>query len=239
MIARAIRDLIVKLAPSLFGEDLDPAGDPLPDMLTRLFRVAHEGVSRGGLAELSGSTAALAIVDTAAGVLTCAHVGDSRLVVASADGGQIFFETTDHDIEGEEEQRITEAGGDVRDRTVSGVSSRRVFLPGLEYPGLAMARSIGDAQVHGYGVIPEPTVTVGVALPPGGVVVVGSDGVWDQVSPQEAVAHVATAASGDPEEAARSLVQEAQARWLQGGGDVDDASAVVVYLPSHEETQTR
>eukprot|EP00446_Apocalathium_sp_SHHI-4_P049213 CAMPEP_0177395396 /NCGR_PEP_ID=MMETSP0368-20130122/56125_1 /TAXON_ID=447022 ORGANISM="Scrippsiella hangoei-like, Strain SHHI-4" /NCGR_SAMPLE_ID=MMETSP0368 /ASSEMBLY_ACC=CAM_ASM_000363 /LENGTH=202 /DNA_ID=CAMNT_0018861969 /DNA_START=67 /DNA_END=675 /DNA_ORIENTATION=- len=120
---------------------------------------------------------------------------------------------------------------DVRERMVSGVVARRVFIPGQELPGLAMSRSLGDVQAHNLGVSAEPSIHEGIPMASGSILIVGSDGIWDKVPALEAIALVAAeVAGGSVEFAAAALVSEARARWLLDGGDVDDASAVVVFL---------
>lgn len=232
-IAKGVRDLVAQLAPKLFAEDLEPAGDALPDVLRRLFNVAHHGVAEGGFADFSGTTATLAIVDAVTGVVTCAHVGDSRLVIA-ADSMHIRFESPNHELLGEELRRVLVASGEVRERMVSGVVARRVFIPGQELPGLAMSRSLGDVQAHNLGVSADPSIHEGIPMASGSILIVGSGGIWDKVPALEAVALVvAEVAGGSVEFAAAALVSEARARWLLDGGglgDVDDASAVVVFL---------
>jgi len=229
-IAKGVRDLVAQLAPKLFAEDLEPAGDALPDVLRRLFNVAHHGVADGGFADFSGTTGTLAIVDAVTGVVTCAHVGDSRLVIA-ADSMHIRFESPNHELLGDELRRVLIASGEVRERMVSGVVARRVFIPGQELPGLAMSRSLGDVQAHNLGVSADPSIHEGIPMASGSILIVGSDGIWDKVPALEAIALVAAeVAGGSVEFAAAALVSEARARWLLDGGDVDDASAVVVFL---------
>lgn len=234
IIARAIRDLVAQLAPELFGGDTGHSGDSLPDVFRRLFHVAHQGVVRGGLGDLSGTTATIVLIDTARGVLSYAHVGDSRLIVSSVDSVRVLCETTDHDVDGEEGRRILAAGGEVRERLVSGIAARRVFVPGQDFPGLAMSRALGDVQAHQLGVTADPTVAVDVPLPPGSAVTIGSDGIWDMLSAGEAAALVAAEVESGTGAAAAALVAEARGRWLRRGGYVDDVSAVVVFLPGHQ-----
>jgi serine/threonine protein phosphatase PrpC len=220
-IAAAVRDLFAQVAPLL------PASSDtsLPLAFSRLFAVAEEATQRTGLADLSGTTAAAAIVDATSGLVSAAHVGDSRLLLAIGPPTQVAFQTIDHIIDKSAEERILEQGGEVRQMTIAGVVGARVFLPGSDMPGLNMARAIGDTQARSVGVTSEPTVTAPLSLPPGSALVVASDGVWEKLS-SETVASIAL--SMDAEAAAKELVRASENCWLLDGGDIDDITAVVV-----------
>eukprot|EP00049_Salpingoeca_infusionum_P014073 m.262221 g.262221 ORF g.262221 m.262221 type:complete len:114 (+) comp15588_c0_seq1:31-372(+) len=59
--------------------------------------------------------------------------------------------------------------------------------------------------------------------------ILGSDGVWDHMTNEEAVA--LTAKYDTPQAASHAIVKEARKRWMQrGGGYIDDVTAVVVFL---------
>eukprot|EP00928_Gymnodinium_smaydae_P060024 TRINITY_DN4356_c0_g2_i3.p1 TRINITY_DN4356_c0_g2~~TRINITY_DN4356_c0_g2_i3.p1 ORF type:complete len:719 (-),score=121.16 TRINITY_DN4356_c0_g2_i3:1928-3973(-) len=199
----------------------------LPAELSRCFREAHETLQREGLAHFAGTTATVALLDAAAGVMTVAHVGDSTLLVAS--GTEVEFSTREHRVDAETERRVLARGGEVR--TTRGAAypqdgpTRRICGRGTELPGLAMARSLGDAQAHALGALCEPDIS-SVPLDSGALVVLASDGVWD-VTPARDVADFLAAAPGDATHMARGLAARARARWPLGH-DIDDITAVVV-----------
>lgn len=228
LVAAKAREFFEQRGPGLMQMGDDHGAGHIPDLLHRLFGLAHEAVDRTGLAEWSGTTAVVALIDVAAQVFTTAHVGDSRLVLGC--GSEVHFETADHVVDEAAERRVVAAGGDVRALTVSGVAARRVFLRGLEYPGLGMSRALGDTQAHAVGVLSEPTVT-NVRLAPGSAIILASDGVWEKVAPRTA-ANIVARRGGDASAAAQALVTEARSRWLEDGGDIDDISAVVVQIPA-------
>lgn len=222
-----------------FAEDLAklteaaPMDQVLPRQFANLFSLAQDGLRRGGLAEWSGTTGTLAMIDTEAGCVVCAYVGDSRLIICH--NQRVLFATSDHDVDDEAERRVTAAGGEVRRMWVSGIDARRVFLRGSDIPGLSMSRALGDLQASAVGVLNEPSIHTCVQIPGGSAVVLASDGLWEKVTTQE-VAAITTAAlklKGDDQGAAvaaKALVSEARSRWIQEGGDVDDITAVVVHL---------
>merc|ERR1719329_1423914 len=158
----------------------------LPGALRDAFLSTHMALETRGLAETGGCTATVAVVDALAQTITAAHVGDSRLAVVS--GNRVIFETTDHVFDEEAEARVRSSGGEVRLETCHGSTAHRLFQPGSDYPGLAMSRSLGDAQCHRLGVVAEPTVQSGVRLSPGSSLIVASDGIWEHM-PSSSVAH--------------------------------------------------
>lgn len=222
-----------------FAEDLAklteaaPMDQVLPRQFANLFSLAQDGLRRGGLAEWSGTTGTLAMIDTEAGCVVCAYVGDSRMIICH--NQRVLFATSDHDVDDEAERRVTAAGGEVRRMWVSGIDARRVFLRGSDIPGLSMSRALGDLQASAVGVLNEPSIHTCVQIPGGSAVILASDGLWEKVTTQE-VAAITTAAlklKGDDQGAAvaaKALVSEARSRWIQEGGDVDDITAVVVHL---------
>lgn len=233
VIATTTRDIFGKIATEILNpidDGMAPLGGRearVPEALSRLFSVAQEHLERGGFAEWSGTTATVALIDSATWSITSAHVGDSRLVVANNPNG-VCFETADHRIDGIAERRIIANGGDVREMTVSGVSAKRVFMQGYHLPGLSMSRALGDTQVHSVGVLSEPSIHTSIEFAPGSVLVVASDGIWEKVGTHDAVVN-ALSSEGDPDAAAVGLVVDARSRWLRCGGDVDDITAVVVH----------
>ncbi|CAE7315332.1 unnamed protein product [Symbiodinium natans] len=140
MLFARFADTLAKLAED---QTVNPEAS-VPRHMAHLFAVAQDGLERGGLAEWSGTTATLALIDAEAGVVICAYVGDSRMVICH--NQKVLFETLDHDIDHTAACRIAAAGGEVRQMLVSGIDARRVFLKGADVPGLAMSRALGDMQ---------------------------------------------------------------------------------------------
>eukprot|EP00164_Ancoracysta_twista_P001951 GFYU01002562.1.p2 GENE.GFYU01002562.1~~GFYU01002562.1.p2 ORF type:complete len:111 (-),score=22.24 GFYU01002562.1:237-569(-) len=97
--------------------------------------------------------------------------------------------------------------------------------------GLAMSRSFGDNEAHEYGVSATPTISPFVPLKHIEKMIICSDGVWeffdDDKGVVEAVSMVQShSAKARPD---RSLVAEAQRRWMvEVGNYQDDISCIIV-----------
>lgn len=131
----------------------------------------------------------------------------------------------------EEYSRITEAGGRVFSIRYSDgvVGPPRVWLGSSNIPGLAMSRSIGDFVVHQVGVVSTPDMYE-VDLDPSTdrIVVIATDGLWDQVSNEEAISIAAK--HKDAKKAVSALVELARSRWLHNEKSIDDITVCIIYL---------
>ena len=110
----------------------------------------------------------------------------------------------------------------------------RVWMKNLWVPGLSMSRSLGDSIAHRVGVTPEPEIRTHEVVENDRFIVVATDGIWEFVSNEEAVAIVA--ACDAPEEAATTLAREAFKRWKQrnDGEIIDDITVLVATLRNIE-----
>lgn len=154
----------------------------------------------------AGSTASTAIV--VGDRLIVANVGDSRAVVCK--GGEAIAVSKDHKPDrSEERQRIEDAGGFVMwagTWRVGGV--------------LAVSRAFGDKLLKQY-VVADPDIKEEVVDKTLEFLILASDGLWDVVSNEEAVAMVRPIP--DPEQAAEKLLLEAFQR-----GSSDNITVVIV-----------
>uniref|UniRef100_A0A453NBT3 protein-serine/threonine phosphatase n=3 Tax=Aegilops tauschii TaxID=37682 RepID=A0A453NBT3_AEGTS len=154
----------------------------------------------------AGSTASTAIL--VGGRLVVANVGDSRAVVSK--GGKAIAVSRDHKPDQtDERQRIEEAGGFVMwagTWRVGGV--------------LAVSRAFGDKLLKQY-VVADPEIKEEVVDSSLEFLILASDGLWDVVTNDEAVAMVKPVE--DPEQAAKGLLQEASQR-----GSADNITVVIV-----------
>merc|ERR1712066_543730 len=145
--------------------------------------------------------------------------------------GEAITLTRDHKPNLKDERaRIEKAGGRV---VFDGYANHRVYAKNGRYPGLNMSRCLGDLMGHAdAGCSAEPEVSERVLTPEDHVLLVCSDGVWEFMSADEAVAHVHKYPAAEAQKAAETLAKEAWDRWIkeEGGAVVDDITVVLVRL---------
>ncbi|XP_006641118.2 protein phosphatase 1D [Lepisosteus oculatus] len=207
-----------------------------------------------GLPSTSGTTASVVVIR--GDKMFVAHVGDSGVVVGLQDHPSDQFVralevTQDHKPElPRERERIEGLGGSVIKK--SGVNRVVWKRPRLTHNGpvrrstvidqipfLAVARALGDLWSYDFYsgefvVSPEPDTSV-LTLDPRQhrYIILGSDGLWNMVPPQDAVS-----ICQDNEEAmvqcgvtnAQQLVSHALLRWRQRMLRADNTSAIVISL---------
>jgi protein phosphatase 1L len=165
----------------------------------------------------SGSTLCLALLLD--DVLCVAHVGDSRAVLAQ--GAKAVPLTADH----------TASSASEAERIYTADPSAIVTADGYLYGELAVSRGLGSAHLkadsskRAYVATPEVT---SIQLGPGDdFVVLATDGLWDKVSSQAAVAAArrSLAEQKDAAAASKALVDRAQKL-----GSGDNISVVVLLL---------
>ncbi|KAI4896649.1 hypothetical protein NFI96_029907 [Prochilodus magdalenae] len=212
-----------------------------------------------GLPSTSGTTASVVVIRRDR--MYVAHVGDSAVVLGvqdDPDDETIRAEeiTQDHKPElPKERKRIEGLGGSVIKK--SGVNRVVWKRPRLTHNGpvrrstvidqipfLAVARALGDLWSYDFYsgefvVSPEPdTAVIKLDLKRHRYVILGSDGLWNMVSPQEAVSMCqetdrAKARSQRTKEnvcSAHELVNHALQRWSQRMLRADNTSAIVISL---------
>ncbi|KAJ7990110.1 hypothetical protein DPEC_G00296920 [Dallia pectoralis] len=211
-----------------------------------------------GLPSTSGTTASVVVIR--GDRMFVAHVGDSAVVLGVQDDPTDQFiraveVTQDHKPElPKERERIEGLGGSVIKK--SGVNRVVWKRPRLTHNGpvrrstvidqipfLAVARALGDLWSYDFYsgefvVSPEPDTCV-LTLDPRKhrYIILGSDGLWNMVPPQDAVSMCQ-----DNDEAmapcgvssARQLVSHALLRWRQRLLRADNTSAIVIAL--HDPT---
>ncbi|XP_027329217.1 probable protein phosphatase 2C 59 isoform X1 [Abrus precatorius] len=165
----------------------------------------------------AGSTASTAIL--VGDRLLVANVGDSRAVICR--GGNAIAVSRDHKPDQtDERQRIEDAGGFVMwagTWRVGGV--------------LAVSRAFGDRLLKQY-VVADPEIQEEKVDSSLEFLILASDGLWDVVSNEEAVAM--TKPIEDAEEAAKRLMQEAYQR-----GSSDNITCVVVRFLMNQGASSR
>lgn len=211
------------------------------EMLSEVFQKTQRLISQlDGMqklnAQMSGTTATVAIHDHASNKLTLSHVADSTCVLGEyTDSSKTKLKaralTRDHkpDLQ-DERSRIEQAGGRV---IFDGFANHRVYASNGRYPGLNMSRCLGDLLGHeeaGCSCVPEVSeIQLG---PLSHVLLLCSDGVWEFITPEEAVSLVSEYPPAKAMDAANKLAKEAWDRWVheEDGMVVDDITAIVVHL---------
>lgn len=180
--------------------------------------------------ELSGTTASVVIVN--GNKLISAHVGDSKAVLGRRTQGGFEAEvlTKDHKPQYVKERaRIEACGGEIK-RLPRDVPDR-IFKPGTRLPGLSLSRAIGDQEAHSLGVTHIPEVTSLTLTPCHSFILLCSDGVWEFISPQDAVSLVGQFKPQQAQEAAEKLTNLAWQKWqVEEQQRVDDITVVLGYL---------
>ncbi|RLN08670.1 hypothetical protein C2845_PM11G01640 [Panicum miliaceum] len=181
--------------------------------------------------DFSGTTAVCAIKQGRD--LIVANLGDSRAVLATmSDTGYLSAVqlTTDQKPNlPQEAERIKRCNGRVfalKDEP----SVPRVWLPGEDCPGLAMARSLGDFRLKRHGVVSEPQVAHRRVGRGDLFIILATDGVWDVLSNEEVVSIVC--ATPRKQHASKAVAEAAAQRWRTRypSSRVDDCSAVCLFL---------
>jgi len=189
--------------------------------------------------QASGSTAVACAwrVDGNTVTVVSANAGDSRCVVGSETSRKVLYETADHKPNTPaEKERIENSGGEVRTQTYpDGWVNHRIFVKGEDYPGLCMARTLGDQSVKDYGVIATPeceTHKVKIDDKDNGIpfILLASDGVWEFLDSDFVVKAVAKKIATDgAKRTVEKLQREAKKRWRAEEGDYcDDITSVLV-----------
>ncbi|MCO5564738.1 hypothetical protein L7F22_018406 [Adiantum nelumboides] len=183
-----------------------------------------------------GSTAATAVLlplSDGKQQLIAANVGDARVLLSrSSKALQLSF---DHKPNVEAERKRIEAKNPTPRKPLVVNVNGTWRVGGL----LALSRAFGDAYLKdwsdgkmdgargGFGLTAEPTVAVETLGTDDDLIILGTDGLFEEISNQEIVDICRTARStSSAESIAKKLIQVAQKR-----GVTDDVSAVVVFLP--------
>lgn len=236
-----ISNFVKEYIPKLIVKDTRFRSDDMPQMLVDLFRktqglISHMDQTKKLSAQMSGTTATVVIHDLMQNKLTIGHVADSTAVLGewvdsskSKTKGRAL--TRDHkpDLK-DEKARIEKAGGRV---VFDGYANHRVYAKNGRYPGLNMSRCLGDLLGHqDAGCIADPETSELTLDPSAHVLLLCSDGVWEFITADEAVALVSDHPPAKAMLAAERLAKEAWDRWIreEGGSVVDDITCILVHL---------
>ena len=179
----------------------------------------------------SGSTCILIIIIDKK-VLSI-NIGDSRAIMVK--GHKTIIElTSDQKPENElEKERILSKGGEIRQLIDNNepIGPMRVFLPHENYPGIAMARSIGDKIASSIGVFSEPEIKEFDIESNCKYIIIGSDGVYEFLT-NEKIAHYANKyyKSNDAKECCEFIVKKSTELWTKYDTVIDDITIIVIFF---------
>jgi len=210
------------------------------EALRRAFQSAQKDLesSFGPMQVYSGATVIMCCIDREADSIWSAHVGDSRLVVGDMDTGEPVHCSIEHKAHDADEYKRLEAAGAqvIQKRYDDGEVVSRIFIPKTGVPGLAMSRSMGDGCLKKYGVTAEPDIinitdSWKSCASPG--MIMGSDGLWDTVSPEEACSTISARyrSRRDMKAGLENLTRRSQRRWIEAEGDYCDDVTVAFVAP--------
>jgi serine/threonine protein phosphatase PrpC len=186
----------------------------------RVFTQACNQILNDPAGKESGTTATVALVDTAAQRVSIANVGDSTALVIDP-RGSIIFASQDHKATNESEaQRLRARGGTIQNGRVIAKSPNQYMTEAT----LAMTRAIGDSQFATQGVNGEPEIIPDVKFESGSSLIIASDGVWDFVSRDEAARMNMKLT---PQDFAQQIVNVARSKWMNAHPTTCDDITVV------------
>jgi len=199
-----------KCAEELHGY-LEPgkARAEMPAIFEKAYALMHKGMpQRGGACALT-----VLIRDNEIWV---ANVGDSRCVLLTASDVERL--SVDHKPNDEtEKRRIEEKGGKVE---WDGKGKCWRIQPG----NCAVARALGDRSVP--GVSQQPSVRMRALDASAKLLVLGSDGLWDEIDDKELTRHVLRYGTDGAHVLAQRLLKTCMEKRTSG----DNTSIIVVYL---------
>jgi serine/threonine protein phosphatase PrpC len=183
----------------------------------------------------SGST--LNIVLIVNNLVYCANVGDSRAVLAKKrpKEWEAVALSKDHKPDVNEEKiRIESSGGRVEaymDESGEFSGPARVWMCKLDYPGIAISRSLGDSVAGSIGVISIPDVTITQLEPFDKFIVIGSDGLFEFIQNEEIIRIASNHwKNKNPQAACLALVRASDERWRREEESIDDITCICAFI---------
>lgn len=236
-----VSNYVKEALPKLLLRDQRFRTDAMPALLVDSFKRAQALVSCADRmkklsAQMSGTTATVAVHDFISNKLWVAHVADSTCVLGHyTDSTKTTLKgvalTRDHKPNLKDEKaRIEKAGGRV---VFDGYANHRVYAKNGRYPGLNMSRCLGDLMGHAdAGCSCEPEVLTRPLEPTDHLLLLCSDGVWEFITPQAAVDKVGKVPACEAMSTAEGLAKDAWDCWIreEGGTVVDDITVVLKYF---------
>ncbi len=172
-------------------------------------------------------------------LIVSVNLGDSRGIIGKLNDNKWSYELLSRDhkpSEIDEALRIKYKNGDIHpylDENGNFSGPNRVWLKSQGIPGLAMTRSFGDMIGSSIGVISEPEIKFFNYGKNDKFIIIGSDGLWEYISSQEAVDIVGKYYHEndlDSDSAVVQLFQLAKNRWIENQMYVDDISIIIIFF---------
>ena len=165
------------------------------------------------------------------------NVGDSRCVLGKCVNNKWTSKnlTRDHKpTEEDEKKRILDKGGRIeayKDDQGVPIGPERVWLKGEDLPGLAMSRSFGDDVAHMIGVTSKPEIMEFKLYEEDKFILLGSDGIFEFISSDEAVNMVKDFyLKDDINGALNHLYKISSQRWIMEEEVIDDITLIIVFF---------
>ncbi|KAK4787135.1 hypothetical protein SAY86_010968 [Trapa natans] len=198
------------------------------------FRVMDKEVKLREDIDHSASGTTAVVVMRQGEEIVIANLGDSRAVLGRVnEDGELSAVQLTTDLKPSvpsEAERIRKCQGRVL--ALKGEPHiQRVWLPHEDMPGLAMSRAFGDFLLKDHGIIAVPHISCHRISSEDQFVILATDGVWDVMGNNEAVAAARSALEGG-KSAAKAVVDAAAAAWKRRfpSSKVDDCTVVCISL---------
>lgn len=234
---KEISNFIKDRLPVLFSNDNSFTQNPKQSILTCVERLQAEILRSKFDTSFSGSTMVLVLILN--DMIICANVGDSRAVLGKVEGKKWvpLALSRDHKPDLQDERaRIQSHGGRVEaftDDDGRPYGPPRVWISNLDYPGIAMSRSLGDSVAASIGVIAIPEIIEHHLQPCDKFIVLGSDGLFEFLSNDDIVRTTSTLAkTKDLDPICHILVRNADECWRKEEESIDDITCICVFLDS-------
>ena len=201
------------------------------DIIKKSLQRAEKELSSNNIdASLSGSTSCM--IFQLGNKLVISNIGDSRAILVK-NKEVIAISLDQKPTDEEEKKRIERFGGEVKQLMENGkpVGPFRVFKKGMDFPGIAMSRSVGDTYSTSLGVICEPDIKEVEIDDNVQFIVIASDGVWEFLENKDVMEIVLPFYnSKDAEGACKKLIEEATKRWTEKETGRDDITCIILFF---------
>ena len=179
----------------------------------------------------SGTTCNLVII--IGKKVICANIGDSRAFMVKNHKTIIELSSDQKPDNPSEKERIESKGGEIRQYIENNepIGPMRVFKKNENYPGIAMARSIGDKLADLIGVISEPEIKEFDIDINCKYIICGSDGIFEFLT-NEKIAHIINKyyKKNDPKECCDVIIKKSVELWNKYDTVVDDHSIIIIFF---------